>query len=125
MALSAVLFCLVAFFLVLFHSLLLFGAPLGHLTQGGFSKGKLPKAKRFAALLQILILLFMVSVVLTKAQLTLAGFYELSHRLIWVVVTISALSLILNLITPSKKERLMGVPITSLMVVTSLFLALG
>lgn len=123
MALSAVVFSVLALFLVLFHSLLLFGAPLGYLTQGGFSAGKLPLGKRIAAFIQILILIGMVLIVLAKSKMAFAELHVLSHSLIWLVLAVSLLSLILNLITPSKKERLMGVPIMLLMVMTSFIVA--
>jgi len=122
--LSAVIFSVVAILLMLFHLALLLGAPLGHLTQGGFSKGKLPKAKRIAALIQLLLLMAMVVMVLTKAHIAFEGFYGLSQTLIWFVVAVSLLSLVLNTITPSKQERLLGVPVSLAMFTTSLIVAL-
>lgn len=123
MIFAAWLFTTVALFLILFHALLMFGVPWGHLTQGGFSKGKLPKNKRVIALIQIVILVIMGVVVLAKSNIAFSTLHELSSTLIWVVVAISFLSFVLNLISPSKPERLMGVPITLMMLSSSLVVA--
>jgi len=125
MVLSAIIFSVVAVLLVGFHLALLLGAPLGHLTQGGFSKGKLPKAKRIAALIQLLVLIAMAVIVLTKANIVFEAFYDIGQFLIWFVVAVSLLSLVLNTITPSKQERLLGVPVSLAMFTTSLIVALS
>jgi len=122
---SAYSFTLVASLLFLFHLALALGAPLGYLTQGGFSKGKLPKAKRFAAIVQMALLVLMILIVLTKAGLVESIFISYASTLIWLVVAISLLSFILNVITPSKSERLMGVPITLVLLLSSGYLAIN
>jgi hypothetical protein len=81
---------------MVFHLALALGVPLGHLTQGGFSKGKLPKAKRIAALIQLGLIFLMTLIVLSKANVGFEKFYGISQALIWVVVAVNLLSLVLN-----------------------------
>ncbi len=109
---------------VLFQLALVLGAPFGHLSMGGRYPGKLPLRMRVAVLLQSGVLIFLAAVVLSKAGVAWQEFYELSETAIWFVVGIYTLSLIMNIATPSKWERIIWAPVALLLFVCSILVAL-
>ena len=93
-----------------FQFALMFGAPWGHVTQGGMYDGKLPLTGRVAAGASVFILLAMACAVLSAAGLwprwpTWTG---------WATLALQALIAFANWITPSRPERLIWGPITSI-----------
>ena len=110
---------------VLFQIALALGAPWGHLAMGGRFPGKFPPAMRVAALVQAVVLSLLAVIVAIKARLVLAGFYTVSETAIWVVFAISVLSLIMNLVTPSRGERLLWAPVALVLALSSLVVALS
>ncbi|MBV7328584.1 hypothetical protein KFU94_10045 [Chloroflexi bacterium TSY] len=83
---------------VLFQFALAAGMPWGHLAMGGRYPGRFPPKMRIAAA---------------------------ARGLIWVAVAFSAISTILNIITPSKWERILWVPVTVVMLISSVIVALN
>jgi len=67
---------------------------------------------RVAALVQIILLIVIALVVLTRAGLLFPDYFELSKSAIWFVVIFCVLGAILNTITPSKKERMLWAPVS-------------
>lgn len=110
---------------VLFQIALALGAPWGHLAMGGRFPGKFPPAMRVAALVQAVVLALLAVIVTIKARLVLAGFYTVSETAIWVVFAISVLSLIMNLVTPSRGERILWAPVALVLALSSLVVALS
>ena len=100
------------------------GMPWGEYSMGGKFPGKYPPALRVVCLFEIILLAFLASIVLAKAKLPLPGLYDFSQTAIWFVVGFSALSFILNSITPSRKERRLWQPVAVFLLLTSLFAAL-
>lgn len=100
------------------------GAPLGDYTMGGKFSGKLPIKMRVAALLQILILLIFVFIVLTKAGLAFQQFYSFGRIGIWFIVAFFILGSIVNLSSPSKKEKIIMGPANIIAVISTLVVAL-
>ncbi|MGH1368815.1 MAG: hypothetical protein ACRBCL_09370 [Maritimibacter sp.] len=86
------------------------GAPLGDLTLGGKYPGRLPGRIRAVAAVQALLLSAIALVVLDRAGAVSIG---LSAVFFWVACAITALSTVLNLITPSRRERIIWTPILS------------
>ncbi len=121
----AYLYALVTAISVLFQLALAAGVPWGHLAMGGRFPGRFPIGMRFAALIQAAILSFLALSVLSYARVALPGLQNLSNTLIWVAVGISGISLVMNLITPSKWERRIWAPVALVMTVSSLILALN
>lgn len=101
------------------------GAPWGHLAMGGYFPGKLPLKMRIRALIQAMLLLLLSTVVLVKARIILQDFYESSTIGIWIVVGTSCVSLVMNLITKSKWERILWAPVALIIVASSLVVTLG
>ncbi|MHA7878905.1 MAG: hypothetical protein ACX931_03880 [Saccharospirillum sp.] len=121
---AAGVFGVLAAVAVLFQLALAAGAPWGEMTLGGKYSGRLPAAMRVAALVQAMVLLGLAWGVLARASLFVEWPSLLPDQAIWFVVAFCALSLTLNTITPSKKERRLWAPVLLVMLVCSLIVAL-
>ena len=120
---AAIIYAIVTFGVVAFQIALAAGAPWGAYAMGGASPGQFPPALRIAAMIQALLLAGMAAVILARAGLVLPGWSRVSHWLVWIVVALTALSLVLNLITPSAGERAIWAPTLSLLLISSLIVA--
>ena len=116
-ALASIVFC--------FQIALGLGAPWGHLTLGGRYAGRLPGRMRgFAAFSALLIALF-AAIVLSRAGLMLPGCEPAARVGIWFVVGYSVLGILMNAMSKSRWERILWIPVTALMLVSSLIVAIG
>jgi len=122
---AAVSFTVVAVGAAGFQIALALGVPWGVYAMGGRFPGRFPGPMRLAAVAQALILVFLGGVVLTRAGLAFDALASAASWLIWVVVAFSAISLVLNSITPSRRERRVWVPVAVAMLGSSLLVALG
>jgi len=118
---AAILFALLAVMAILFQIALAAGAPWGHLTMGGRFAGRLPPSMRVAAVVQGAVLATLGVLVLARAGLAVA----FPSWTIWIAVGISGISLVMNLATPSKGERMLWAPVGAAMLATSLVVALA
>lgn len=121
---AALLFALVAGAAVLFQLALAAGAPWGAYAMGGAYPGQFPPGLRAAAVLQAAILAALAGVVLSRAGVALPKWSRASRKLVWVIVVFAGVSAVLNLITPSARERAIWAPVGVLMLATSLAVAL-
>jgi hypothetical protein len=120
---AAIIYAIVTFGVVAFEIALAAGAPWGAYAMGGASPGQFPPALRIAAIIQALLLAGMAAVILVRAGLVLPGWSQVSRWLVWIVVALTALSLVLNLITPSAGERAIWAPTLALLLISSLIVA--
>ena len=120
---AAIIYAIVTLGVVAFQIALAAGAPWGAYAMGGASPGQFPPALRIGAIIQAVLLVGMAAVILARAGLTLPGWSRMSHWLVWIVVALTALSLVLNLISPSVGERAIWVPTLSLLLISSLIVA--
>jgi hypothetical protein len=120
---AAIIYAIATLGVVAFEIALAAGAPWGSYAMGGASAGQFPPALRIAAIIQALLLAGMAAVILARAGLVLPGWSRVSHWLVWIVVALTALSLVLNLITPSARERAIWAPTLSLLLISSLIVA--
>lgn len=121
---AAIFYAVISLPVVIFQVALAAGMPLGAFAMGGASPGQFPPSLRIAALVQAVLLVLLALVVLARAGIILPGWSRASRRLIWLVVAFTALSLILNLITPSAGERALWAPVAFLMLLSSGMVAL-
>ena len=121
----AYLFAFLTLIVVLFQIALAAGMPWGHLAMGGRYPGKFPLNMRVGAIIQGAVMAFLGMIVLSRAGVAFPEFANFSNTLIWVAVAISGISLVMNLITQSKWERILWVPVALLMMVSSLVVALS
>jgi hypothetical protein len=110
---------------VAFQIALALGAPWGAYAMGGRSPGRFPPPMRVAAVGQAVLLTLIAVVVLSDANLVLPSVAQAFPWLIWLVVAFSAVSVVLNTLTPSARERRIWAPVTLLMLVCSLIVALS
>lgn len=89
---------------LLFQIALAAGAPCGSYAMGGAFPGQFLPALRIAAIFQAALLVGFAAFVLARAGLILPRWFRVSRWLVWVAVAFAALSLVLNLITPSTGE---------------------
>jgi hypothetical protein len=116
---AALLYSAVSTVAVAFQLALAAGAPWGEYAMGGAVKGRFPPALRIGALIQAALIVGMAGVVLARAGLALAGWSQSSRWLVWAIVAFAAVSLVLNLITPSARERAIWAPAAALLLASS------
>jgi hypothetical protein len=124
MTIIAYLFIFLILIVILFQIALALGAPWGEFAMGGRFPGRLPPRIRLLNVVQIVVLLFFIIVVLAKSQLAFPGLYPFSRVAIWFVFGFFILGTLMNIITPSKKERLIWAPVNAILLILSLLLAL-
>jgi len=120
---AALSYAIISVAVVAFQLALAAGAPWGAFTMGGAFPGQFPPALRIAALVQAVLLLALAAVVLARAGVILPRWSRVSRWLIWFVVAFAALSLVLNLITPSAGERAIWAPVAFLLLISSCIVA--
>jgi hypothetical protein len=121
---AAVAYAIASAVAVVFQVALAVGAPWGRFAMGGAFPGRLPAGMRVVAVEQALLLAAAAGVVLSRAGVALPQWAAVSSWPIWLVVAFSALSTVLNLITPSRAERRLWAPVAIAMLVSSLTVAL-
>ena len=121
---AALLYTSVSAGVVAFQIALAAGAPWGQYAMGGAFPGQFPPALRIAALVQAALLVGMAAVVMVRAGQVLPRWSRVSRWLIWIVVAFAAVSLVLNLITPSTGERVIWAPVALLLLLSSAVVAL-
>jgi hypothetical protein len=124
MLIAALVFCALIALAIAFQIALAAGVPWGELAMGGRYPGRLPQAMRVAATVQALVLAALAGVVLVRAGLVLPALLDGAPWAIWLVVVLCLLSAVLNLVTPSRKERLLWGPVGVALFVCSLVVAL-
>ena len=121
---AALVYAILTAGIVLFQLALAAGAPWGAFAMGGAFPGQFPPALRVAAVVQALLLGALAAVVLARAGLILSSRRMRAARLVWLVVAFAAVSLVLNLITPSAGERRIWAPVALGLLLSSAIVAL-
>ena len=121
---AAVVFTVVVAAAVAFQLALALGAPWGRYAMGGRYPDRLPAPMRVAAVVQAVVLALLALVVLSAAGVAIPGLVAALPWLVWVPVVVSAVSLVLNVATPSAGERRIWAPVAAVLLVTSLAVAL-
>ena len=118
---AAIVFALTIAGVVAFQLALALGAPWGEYAMGGAVRGRYPPALRVVAVVQAVLLAVLAFIVLGDAgmgPLTGVGV------LVWVAVATSALAVLLNAASRSAGERRIWVPVSLVLLVSSLVVAL-
>jgi hypothetical protein len=123
--LAALIFVIVTAGAVAFQVALAVGAPWGSYAMAGRFPGRLPAPMRVAAVVQAAVLALLALIVVSEAGLAVPSISETFPWLIWLPVAFSAVSLILNAITPSAGERRLWVPVALVLLASSLTVALA
>ncbi|NUN10462.1 MAG: hypothetical protein HUU54_14905 [Ignavibacteriaceae bacterium] len=120
---SAILFSILILVIISFQIALAAGKPWGEYAMGGKYPGRFPLPLRIGAVIQAFILLGIGLIVLIRAKMILSFWYSFSETAIWFVAGFTVLGTVLNLITPSKKERMIWGPVSILLLISSLIVA--
>lgn len=110
----------------LFQIALALGAPMGEYAFGGQHSGRLPARFRVASAVTVLVYLGIAGHYLAQI-----GVFQpllepqLNNIANWILVGFNGLGLLMNSISRSAKERKMWVPVALLLLVCSVFIALG
>jgi len=123
--LAAVVYACMSALVSAFQIALALGAPWGTYAMSGAFPGQLPPALRMSAVIQAALLLLLAGVVLARAGVALPGWSAMSRWLAWVAVAFAAVSLVLNLMSPSAGERMIWAPVALVLLITSLLVAAG
>ena len=123
--LFAAVFALVTAAVVGFQVALALGAPWGAYAMGGAYSGRMPGPMRIAAIAQAAVLTGLAVVVLSAAEVTAPNLVGQAPWLVWVPVVFSAIAVVLNASTRSIGERRLWLPVTLVMLATSLAVALS
>ena len=121
---AAGIFGLLVLSLIVFQVALAAGVPWGELAMGGRWPGQLPAGMRIAAMVQAVVLLLLALAVFVKAGFLLPRLYVFSQKAVWGVVLFSLVALTMNLLTPSRRERMLWAPVAFLMTLCSIVVAL-
>ena len=121
---STIIFTVLTGIVIIFQGCLAAGVPWGEASMGGRYPGKYPPKMRVVAVINMLILGFIASVVLSQANLMFPELNPISSIGIWVIVAFFIIGTIMNIITPSKIERIWA-PVTLIQLITSLIVAIS
>lgn len=122
---SAFIFSTLIGVVIIFQLMLAAGMPLGSYAMGGKFPGKYSPAMRVVCIIQAIILAFIACIVLSKAGLLFPGWTSFAKTAIWFVVCFSAATTILNFMTRSVWERRIWAPVSLLLLITSMNVAIG
>lgn len=110
-----------------FQVALVLGAPWGEYTQGGVNPGSLPTGGRVLAAASAVLLLVMAAAVLARVRI--GPLRSAPRRLVavlaWFTAVYGVLGVLLNLATPSARERLVWAPVTAVIAVLVLVAVIG
>lgn len=120
---SAYIFALLSFVIILFQLALTIGMPWGAASMGGKFPGKYPPRMRVVSLINIFIISFIAAIVLIKSEIIWLQFKSFATVAIYFVVAFSLVATILNTITPSKIERKIWAPVAAILLLTSSIVA--
>jgi len=109
---------------VLFQLALAAGAPWGAYAMGGAFPGTFPTPMRIAAVVQAVFLCGVAAAILARAGVGPRGWWS-GRQLAWAVVVLTGVGVVLNLITPSGGERLVWAPVTILLFLCALRVAIS
>ena len=110
----------------LFQLALTLGAPMGEYTMGGKNVGRLPSKLRLGSAISMIVNLAIAGHYLAQTGLLTPLLpADLNQIANWSLVAFTALGLVLNSISRSKKERKLWVPVLVLAVICSVIVALG
>lgn len=119
----AYIFIVLSIVIIVFQIFLVLGAPLGEYTLWGKFPGKLPNKMRSAAVFQILILFVFNLIVISKSGIGLQAYYDISRIGIWGVFVFFIIGSIMNLFSPSKKEKLIMSPLNIIALICAYMVA--
>lgn len=108
--------------LSVFQVLLIFGAPLGKFAWGGQNE-VLPTCYRIGSVVSIAIYVFTGWILMSKAEIGRLKSNRFINVASWVLAGYFCLGILMNLASRSNSERLVMVPVVTMLALASLYLA--
>ena len=121
---AALVFAAATCAVIAFQVALALGAPWGEYAMGGRFR-TYPPGMRAAAVVVALLLAALAGIVLSGAGIVAPSLTQERPWLIWAPVAVSAVSLVLNLITPSARERRIWAPVGAVLQISSSIVGLA
>ncbi|MCS7052657.1 MAG: hypothetical protein NZM09_02860 [Ignavibacterium sp.] len=121
---STLVFVFLTLIVIVFQLALAMGVPWGAASMGGKFPGKYPPKMRMVAAFNALVLFFFCVIVLSRANFIAPQLFSFSKTAIWFVIIFFGISTVMNIITPSKIERIWA-PVAAFQLITSLIIALS
>ena len=121
---AALVFAVAAIGVVAFQLALALGAPWGGFAMGGAFPGRFPPPMRIAAAVQGILIGVLALGVLSAAGLAMPDVAVAFPWLPWLAVAVSAIAFVMNAISRSAGERRIWVPVTLVLLASSLIVAL-
>lgn len=115
-------FSILIVIVIIFQACLAIGLPWGKASMGGKFPGKYPTNMRFVAILNMATLLCIAFIMLSRAEVFDLQSSSFIRTFSWGIVVYFALGTIMNVVTPSKIERIWA-PVCALLMVSSLIIA--
>ncbi len=122
--LSAISFTFLTTIVIIFQLCLVIGLPWGAAAMGGKFPGKFPPKMRVVAIFISILLFFTIIITLARAELFFLQLFTFSKIAIWFVVVLYAIGTIMNIITPSKIEKI-WIPVAAIQLITSFIIAIS
>lgn len=123
--LAAIISTVIFVGVALFQVLLALGFPLGRFAWGGFYK-VLPKELRIASLVSANVLILIGLIFLQQANVVNWGFTFIPTTiLVWVFTGFLALNTVGNLLSRSKKEKMVMAPLSTVAFLLCLFVSIA
>jgi hypothetical protein len=120
---AAVLFCIVIGALAVFQACLAAGLPWGRFAWGG-KNDVLPRRERISSVIAIVVYVLFAGVVLARAGLIGLPDGIVVRILAWVVAAYLLLSAVPNLLSKSRSEKLVMTPVSLVLGVLALVVAI-
>lgn len=109
----------------LFQLALALGMPWGEWAWGGAYAGALPNTMRWASGASAILVCTFAAIVLIRAGVVASAWQPLARKLIWGVVAYCAVGVVANALTPSSLERMLWLPVTLVLLASSVAVARG
>lgn len=122
----AAIVCAAIFLIIaIFQILLALGFPLGDYSWGGFHKGVLPTKLRISSMVSAIFILFIGYVFLKHSKIISIGFNFIpTNIMVWVFTVFLGLNTVGNLISKSRKEKMIMTPLTGIAFLSCLFVSI-
>ncbi len=120
---AAKIFAVFTLIVIAFQLALAAGAPWGSISMGGKFPGVYPKKMRIAAIFMGAFLGLQALIVAVSSGWIYPEWQTVIGRLIWLVVAINVLGFLMNLVTPSRWERIIWAPVASIFLLCSVLVA--
>jgi hypothetical protein len=103
---------------IVFQVCLVAGLPWAQASWGGKYQGVLPREMRWASASAIVLLLLFAAIIGSRAGLFLPSWRPFANYAIWFVIGYTFLGCMANTASPSKIERAIWLPVSSLLLLT-------